>query len=91
VLPEFLTNLRPSPDTYLRSALCVPGTGPDPQGRQKGCMHTFVMCVTRLWDPVGKMNCTLCKGVEWVCANHPDKPFYNSEDARCGVRYPLAL
>ena len=55
-----------------------PGTGTDPQERQKGCMHTFVMCVTRLWDPVGRMNCALCKGMEWVCANHPDKPFYNS-------------
>jgi hypothetical protein len=35
------------------------------------------------------MNCTLCKDVGWVCANHPDKPFHSrSGGCECGGGVP---
>jgi hypothetical protein len=35
------------------------------------------------------MRCQLCKDVGWVCANHPDKPFYNRPGGcECGGGIP---
>jgi hypothetical protein len=33
-------------------------------------------------------NCPICRGIGWVCENHPDKPWAEDIGCRCGAGMP---
>ena len=35
-------------------------------------------------------NCPICRGIGWVCENHPDKPYDDELGCTCGDGIPCA-